>query len=113
LISANEVSLDPIAGIVVDLQQLIKLLFLKKSLTFYRGSLFWGIQLFKNHYSIVKGKCKPNRHQEKRGKQAFRRLIHQRNKEYSNYSDEFGHLEGDRIVGAKHKSTVITSWWST
>ena len=61
----------------------------------------------------LKGKCKSNGHQEKRGKQAFRRLIHQRNKEYSNYSDEFGHLEGDRIVGAKHKSTVITSWWST
>lgn len=56
----------------------------------------------------LKGKRKPNGHQEKRGKQAFRRSIRQRNKEYSNYSKEFGHLEGDTIIGAKHKSAVIT-----
>ncbi|MDB1749254.1 IS30 family transposase [Enterococcus avium] len=56
----------------------------------------------------LKGKCKPNGHQEKRGKQAFRRSIHQRKNEYANYSNEFGHLEGDTIIGAKHKSAVIT-----
>lgn len=56
----------------------------------------------------MKGKRKPNNHKEKRGKQAFRRTIHERNKEYANFKNEFGHLEGDTIVGAKHKSTVIT-----
>ncbi len=56
----------------------------------------------------LKGKRKPNGHQEKRGKQAFRRSIHQRKNEYANYSNEFGHLEGDTIIGAKHKSAVIT-----
>lgn len=56
----------------------------------------------------LKGKRKPNGHQEKRGKQTFRRSIPQRNKEHSNYSKEFGHLEGDTIIGAKHKSAVIT-----
>lgn len=49
----------------------------------------------------MKGKRKPNGHQEKRGKHAFRRSIHER-------SNEFGHLEGDTIVGQKHKSAVIT-----
>lgn len=56
----------------------------------------------------MKGKRKPNGHKEKRGKQAFKRTIHQRNKEYDNFKDEFGHLEGDTIVGKHHKSAVIT-----
>ncbi len=56
----------------------------------------------------MKGKRKPNGHQERRGKQTFRRSIHEREKDYSQFSNEFGHLEGDTIVGLKHKSAVIT-----
>ncbi|HAY1435846.1 TPA: IS30 family transposase, partial [Enterococcus faecium] len=46
--------------------------------------------------------------QEKRGKQAFRRTIHERNSLYPHLTKEFGHLEVDTIVGVKHKSAVIT-----
>lgn len=56
----------------------------------------------------MKGKRKPNGHQEKRGKQAFKRGIDDRNQEHPNYQKEFGHLEGDTIVGRHHKSAVIT-----
>lgn len=56
----------------------------------------------------MKGKRKPNGHQEKRGKQAFKRNISERQKDYPNFKDEFGHLEGDTIVGVHHKSAVIT-----
>lgn len=56
----------------------------------------------------MKGKRKPNNHQEKRGKQSFRRSIRDREKEHPNYKEEFGHLEGDTIVGRHHKSAVIT-----
>lgn len=56
----------------------------------------------------MKGKRKPNGHQEKRGKQAFRRTIKDRDQEHPNYENEFGHLEGDTIVGNHHKSAVIT-----
>lgn len=56
----------------------------------------------------MKGKRKPNGHQEKRGKQAFRRSIHERIDDYDQFENEFGHLEGDTIVGQKHKSAVIT-----
>lgn len=56
----------------------------------------------------MKGKRKPNGHQEKRGKQTFRRGIEDRDQEHPNYQKEFGHLEGDTIVGVHHKSAVIT-----
>lgn len=56
----------------------------------------------------MKGKRKPNGHQEKRGKQAFRRSIHERSIDHASFEDEFGHLEGDTIVGQKHKGAVIT-----
>jgi len=56
----------------------------------------------------MKGKRKPNGHQEKRGKQAFKRNISERQKDYPHFEDEFGHLEGDTIVGVRHKSAVIT-----
>ncbi|EGO7898007.1 IS30 family transposase [Enterococcus faecalis] len=56
----------------------------------------------------MKGKRKPNGHQEKRGKHAFRRSIHERSNDYTSFEEEFGHLEGDTIVGKKHKSAVIT-----
>lgn len=56
----------------------------------------------------MKGGRKPNGYQEKRGKQVFRRMIHERNNQYKTFNEEFGHLEGDTIVGAKYKSAVIT-----
>lgn len=64
--------------------------------------------VFDLHQLPMKGKRKPNGHQEKRGKQAFRRSIHERSTDYSSFKDEFGHLEGDTIVGQKHQSAVIT-----
>lgn len=56
----------------------------------------------------MKGKRKPNGHQEKRGKQQFKRSIHNRSDDYPDFNSEFGHLEGDTIVGVHHKSAVIT-----
>lgn len=56
----------------------------------------------------MQGKRKPNGHQERRGRQSFRRSIHDRDKEHPNYQEEFGHLEGDTIIGRHHKSAVIT-----
>ncbi|WP_105300740.1 IS30 family transposase [Anaerococcus marasmi] len=56
----------------------------------------------------MKGKRKKNGSVEKRGKQAFKRSIHSRNKSYPNFKNEFGHFEGDTIVGKNHKSCVIT-----
>src|SRR5690625_4425417 len=56
----------------------------------------------------MKGKRKPNGHQEKRGKQSFKRSIRDRDYDHPNYQKEFGHLEGDTIVGRHHKSAVIT-----
>src|SRR5699024_379137 len=56
----------------------------------------------------MQGKRKPNGYQEKRGKQSFRRTIEDREREHPNYQKEFGHLEGDTIVGRHHKSAVIT-----
>jgi IS30 family transposase len=56
----------------------------------------------------MKGKRKPNGHQERRGKQAFKRHISERESDYPSFKKEFGHIEGDTIVGARHKSAVIT-----
>ena len=56
----------------------------------------------------MKGKRKPNGHQERRGKQAFQRNIAERKVDYPTFKEEFGHIEGDTIVGAHHKSAVIT-----
>lgn len=56
----------------------------------------------------AKGKRKPKGYQEKRGKQSFRLNIKQRENDYPEYHNEFGHLEGDTIVGKNHKSAVIT-----
>lgn len=55
-----------------------------------------------------KGKRKANGHTEKRGKQAFRRDIRERSELYPNFETEFGHLEGDTIVGQNSKSAVLT-----
>ena len=38
----------------------------------------------------MKGKRKPNGHQEKRGKHAFRRSIHERSNDYTSFEEEFG-----------------------
>lgn len=54
------------------------------------------------------GKRKRNGSVEKRGKQAFKRSIHIRNKSYPNFKNEFGHFEGDTIVGKNRKSCAIT-----
>jgi len=43
----------------------------------------------------MKGKRKPNGHQEKRGRQAYKRTIRERNTRYQNFDEEFGHLEGE------------------
>ena len=56
----------------------------------------------------MKGKRKPNGHQETRGKQGDKRTLDDREKEYPRYDNEFGHLEGDTIIGKNHKSAVIT-----
>ena len=56
----------------------------------------------------MKGKRKPNGHKEHRGKQAFRHNISERSTDYPESQLEFGHLEGDTIVGVHHKSAVIT-----
>ena len=64
--------------------------------------------IFKKENLPWKGKRKPNGHREKRGKQAFRRDLRERAVIFPNFKTEFGHLEGDAIVGEKHKSTVIT-----
>lgn len=65
-------------------------------------------QIFDVKHLPMKGKRKTNGHRETRGKQAFRRSIHDRKNDYTNFNDEFGHLEGDTIVGGKHKSAIIT-----
>lgn len=56
----------------------------------------------------MKGKRKPNNTKETRGKQAFTRNISERKQDYPCCDNEFGHLEGDTIVGARHKSAIIT-----
>lgn len=64
--------------------------------------------LFKLDLLPMKGKRKPNGHTEKRGKQSFTRNISERVTDHPNVKEEFGHIEGDTIVGAHHKSAVIT-----
>ena len=56
----------------------------------------------------MKGKRKANGHKETRGKQAFTRNIAERQENHPHVDEEFGHLEGDTIVGVKHKSAVVT-----
>ncbi|ULG75112.1 IS30 family transposase [Macrococcus brunensis] len=56
----------------------------------------------------MKGKRKPNGHHEKRGRQTFKRHISERTVEFPDFDTEFGHLEGDTIVGRHHGSAVIT-----
>lgn len=55
-----------------------------------------------------KGKRKPNGKKEMRGRQSFRRDLRERADLYPYFDTEFGHLEGDTIVGKNHKSAAIT-----
>lgn len=59
---------------------------------------------------LRKGKNKPHNKTENRGKVSNRRTIADRNIEVPNIKEtkEFGHLEGDTIVGKDHKSSIIT-----
>ena len=74
--------------------------------TLYRR--FKDSPLFDQTTLPLKGKRKPNGHKEKRGKQAFKRSLQDRALSYPHYTNEFGHLEGDTIIGEHHKSAVIT-----
>lgn len=56
----------------------------------------------------MKGNRKPNGHKERRGTRAFKRNISERINDYPELQQEFGHLEGDTIVGVHHKSAIIT-----
>jgi len=64
--------------------------------------------LFKLELLPMKRKRKPNGHTEKRGKQSFTRNISDRVEDHPDVDEEFGHIEGDTIVGVHHKSAVIT-----
>jgi IS30 family transposase len=64
--------------------------------------------LFNQTTLPMKGKRKRNGHRERRGKQAFKRNIAEREIDYPAFKKEFGHIEGDTIVGIHHKSAVIT-----
>ena len=53
----------------------------------------------KERGSTLERQKNPNGHSEKRGKQALRRDLRERADSYPNFKTEFGHLEGDTIVG--------------
>lgn len=73
--------------------------------TLYR---MFARQVFNISALPMKGKRKPNGYKERRGKQAFKRNIFERVNDYPAFNTEFGHLEGDTIVGEHHKSAVIS-----
>jgi len=57
-----------------------------------------------------KGKRKPNKHKETRGKINNCKTISERDEKYPllvKY-EEFGHFEGDTIIGEKRKSAIVT-----
>ncbi len=57
-----------------------------------------------------KGKKKPNNHQETRGKINNCKTIHERNKKFPDApkSKEYGHFEGDTIIGEKRRTAIVT-----
>ena len=59
---------------------------------------------------LRKGKNKRHKVKENRGKCLTAKSIHQRNQEIPDIKNiqEFGHLEGDTIIGKDHKSSIIT-----
>lgn len=56
----------------------------------------------------MKGKRKANEYQEKSGKQSFRHKLKDCEIIHPSYDEEFGHLEGDTIIGKDYPSAVIT-----
>jgi len=54
------------------------------------------------------GKRKKNGVIETRGKINSGKTIHERNANYPNLEEEYGHFEGDTIVGEKRKSAIVT-----
>jgi len=57
----------------------------------------------------MKGNRHPNGYIEKRGKVSHAgRSIHTRLTDYPAYNHEFGHLEGDTIIGKQHHGAVMT-----
>ncbi len=59
---------------------------------------------------LRKGKNKPHKRKETRGRINNCKSIHERNLIIPNIKNiqEFGHLEGDTIIGKDHKSSIIT-----
>ena len=57
-----------------------------------------------------KGKRKPNNHKETRGKINSCKTIHERDEKFpeAKKNKEFGHFEGDTIIGEKRKSAIVT-----
>lgn len=68
---------------------------------FHRGT-------FPTKKLAMKGKRKPNHHKERRGRHRFLRNISTRKDEFEHFDKEFGHFEGDTIVGRHHQSAIIT-----
>jgi IS30 family transposase len=56
----------------------------------------------------MQGLRKPKGHIERRGRGSFCLTIHERENIFPDMAKEFGHLEGDTIVGKNHRSRVIT-----
>lgn len=73
--------------------------------TLYRLS---DIGIFDKMDFPCRGKRRSNGQKETHEKQAFRRGLRERADVYPDFKTEFGHLDGDTIVGEKHKSAVIT-----
>ena len=69
---------------------------------------FKDSDLFDEQTLPMKGERKPNHHQETRGQLNDRRNLDDRAESYPDYHHEFGHFEGDTIVGKHHQSAVIT-----
>lgn len=65
---------------------------------------------FDKNKLLRKGKNKPHKQKETRGIINNCKSIHERNLIIPNIKNiqEFGHLEGDTIIGKDHKSSIIT-----
>ena len=75
----------------------LKALFL---LLFLAPCVFFTIwEIFSKEEFHWQGKRKTNGHTEKGGKEAFCCSLEEREERYPNFKEEFGHWEGDRIVG--------------
>ena len=59
----------------------------------------------------MKGKRKPNGHQEKRGKQAFRRSIHERIKEHPEFENDLAILK-ETLLSVENTKVLLLHWWN-